>query len=228
MYQSDTGKPLPQPKSAEDEIPLTTASEVRYTIRQLKENKAPGPNNITNDLLKNTGEVLQTKLAELFDECLHQFKIPKDWQTVALILLCRTRDKTDLKKLQPISLLNNLYKLFTKIITYRLTEQLDMSQTREQADFRRGYSTIDHLQSVNQIIEKSNKYKMPLCHAFIVNTKAFNSLELPAVIEALEVGTSSNLPYLVHTSSFSSTFTAIIFHLFDNIKIPRYSYYTKE
>ena len=60
LYQSHIGKPLPQPKSAEDEIPLITASEARHAIRQLKENKASGPGNITNDLLKNTGEVLLT------------------------------------------------------------------------------------------------------------------------------------------------------------------------
>ena len=68
-----------------------------------------------------------------------------------------------------------------------MTEQLDIFQTREQAGIRQGYySTIDHLQSVNQAIEKSNKYKMPLCLAFIDYTKTFNSLELPALIHALK------------------------------------------
>ena len=137
MYQSDEGKPLPQPKSAEDEIPLITASEVRHAIRKPKKYKAPGPDNISNDLLKNTGKVLLTKLAELFNECLHQSKIPQDWQTAAIILLNKKEDKTDLNNYIPISLLNSLYKLFTKIITYRLTKQLDMSQTTEQAAFPR-------------------------------------------------------------------------------------------
>ena len=156
MYQSGIGKPLPQPKSAEDKIPLITASEVRHAIRQLKENKAPGSDYITNDLLKNTREVLLAKRAELFNECLHQSKIPKDWHTAAIILLYKKGDKTDFKKYRPISLLNSLYKLFTKLITYRLTAQLVMSQAREQTGFQRGYSTVDNLQSVNQVIEKSN------------------------------------------------------------------------
>ena len=121
-------------------------------------------------------EILLTKLAELFHECLHQSIIQKDWQTAAIIFLYKKGSKTDLKNYRPISLLNSLYKLFTKIITYRLTEQLDISQTREQAGFRLGlgYSTIDHLQSVNQVIEKSNEYKTPLCLAFVDQTKAFD------------------------------------------------------
>ena len=49
--------------------------------------KAPGPDNITHELIKNTREALLTKLAKLFYECLHQLKIPKDWQTAAVILL---------------------------------------------------------------------------------------------------------------------------------------------
>ena len=38
-----------------------------------------------------------------------------------------------------------LYKLFTRIITQRLTTKLDTYQPREQEGFRRGYSTMNHI-----------------------------------------------------------------------------------
>ena len=47
---------------------------------------------------------------------------------------------------------------------------LGFHQPREQAGFRAGYSTVDHLKVVNQLQEKVNKY-MPLCFAFIDNEK---------------------------------------------------------
>jgi len=66
--------PIP---SQTDQLPVLPIirSEERFAIRQLKENKSPGPDKITNDFLKNTGEALLKKLAELFIECLHQSKI---------------------------------------------------------------------------------------------------------------------------------------------------------
>ena len=67
-----------------------------------------------------------------------------------------------------------------------------MSQAREQTGFQRGYSTVDNLQSVNQVIVKSNESKMPLSLAFIDYTKAFDSLRV-AICDP-SFGTSNNPP----------------------------------
>ncbi|XP_037782019.1 uncharacterized protein LOC119578522 [Penaeus monodon] len=73
---------------------------------------------------------------------------------------------------RPISLLNNTYKLFTKIITNRVTRTLDENQPREQAGFRKVFSTIDHLHSVNQLIEKCAEYRIPLVIGLVDYNKA--------------------------------------------------------
>ena len=57
---------------------------------------------------------------------------------------------------------------------------------REQAGFRKGCSTTDHLQALNQIIEKSNEYNSPLCIGFIDFEKAFDTVEDFALFEAFK------------------------------------------
>ena len=58
-----------------------------------------------------------------------------------------------------ISLLSHMYKLFTRILQKRKKKErkkkkvLDENQPREQTGFRKGYSTVDHLQTINQLIE---------------------------------------------------------------------------
>ena len=62
---------------------------------------------------------------------------------------------------------------------------LDKNQPREQAGFRKKYSTVDHLQALNQVIEKSEEYQLPLVIGFIDYDKAFDSIEHFSIYEAL-------------------------------------------
>ena len=42
----------------------------------------------------------------------------------------------------------------------RMLRMLDQHQPREQAGFRSGFSTIDHIQVISQLREKADKYKI--------------------------------------------------------------------
>ena len=68
-----------------------------------------------------------------------------------------------------------MYKVFSNILLQRMIRTLDFHQPHEQAGFRVGYSTIDHLQVVNQLQEKANEYNMPLYFAFVDYEKALTA-----------------------------------------------------
>ena len=55
-------------------------------------------------------------------------------------------DMRDIKNYRPISLLSHMYKMFTRIIQKRMERFLDENQPREQVGFKKGYSTVDHLE----------------------------------------------------------------------------------
>ena len=110
---------------------------VELAIKQSKKGKAPELDNITIDLIEATGETIYTKLAALFNEYLiRESKVPGVWNEVIIILLYKKGDPNIISNHRSISLLNNIYKLFTKVITYRMTSTLDRNQRREQAGFR--------------------------------------------------------------------------------------------
>ena len=90
-----------------------------------------------------------------------------------MILIHKKGDNRDLKNYRPISLLSNIYKVFTKIFTFRLTRVLDENKPIEQVGFRSGYFTIDHIHTLNQLKEKCAEYQKPLCLAFVDYEKAF-------------------------------------------------------
>ena len=62
----------------------------------------------------------------------------------------------------PISLPSHMNIHFTRILQKGMEKVLD-EQPRKEARFRKGYSTVDHLQTINQLRETYNEYIGPLC-----------------------------------------------------------------
>uniref|UniRef100_A0A914WQ23 Reverse transcriptase domain-containing protein n=1 Tax=Plectus sambesii TaxID=2011161 RepID=A0A914WQ23_9BILA len=140
--------------SPENRCPPFLPEEVRSVLMQMKTGKTPGNDHITTEMLKHGHETLVPVLTQLFNTCLTRQATPKLMADSSTILLFKKGDPLKLKNYRPISLLSVIYKLLTKDINNRIEHILDESQPPEQAGFRRHFSTMDHLHSLNELIEK--------------------------------------------------------------------------
>ncbi len=169
-----------------EEIPLIINSEVRRVINRLKNNKAGGPDEIVNENIKYGGENMVKLLTMIFNDVLLTESIPKDWKWSNIILLHKKGEKKKIENYRPISLCPTIQKIFTKTIELRIRNLLNAQQPKEQAGFRPHYSTIDHLHTINMIIEKSNEYQFKIFLAFIDYKKAFDMVEHEYMVTALK------------------------------------------
>ena len=71
------------------------------------------------------------------------------------------------------------------MFTNGISATLDSNQPKENADFRSGYSTINQIHVINQVIEKYAEYTKPLCMAFINYDEVFDSVETSTVMKTL-------------------------------------------
>ncbi len=151
-----------------EELPDITA------VKEIKNKKCPGENGVPIEAIKLGGDALLQTVTKLFNKCLELEKVPKAWENAVITLLHKKGDITKLENYRPISLLATLYKLFMKIIAKRNTKKLDFYQPVEQAGFRSGFSTNDHLQVMRTLIEKCNEYKIGIVLIFIDFEKALD------------------------------------------------------
>ena len=147
----------------QNEIPDIILKEIEMALKSMPNNKTPGADQITTDMIKNGGTTVLKIIQKLFNRCLKEKKIPQYWNNSNSILIHRKGDCTDLKTYRPISLLSHLYKLFAKILFNRLKNKLEKTEYREQAGSKKGFSTIDRIHTLNQILEKTKEFNLPLC-----------------------------------------------------------------
>ena len=146
----------------EDDIPLTppdfdndgeeilncevTESEIRKCIRNLKNSKSPGADDVLNEYLKCTSTLLMPLYVLLFN-ILETGIMPSKWVEGIIVPIFKNKgDPLSADNYRPITLLSCIGKLFTAVLNERLTTYLDEFGLLDenQAGFRRNYSTSYH------------------------------------------------------------------------------------
>ena len=94
---------------------------------------------------------------------------------------------------RPISILQILYKAFSRIVCERISGELESEQTRDQAGFRKGYSCEDHLLVITLVAEMHLHSGSPLWIAALDFKKAFDSVSHASMWDSmLEHGVHEN------------------------------------
>ena len=105
--------------------------------------------------------------------------VPHDWPVGNIIPIYKQKGgPTDPENYRPITLLSCLGKLFTSIINNRLQlfiEKYDKISLN-QAGFRKGFSTVDHIFALNMLINLIQNRRKKLFCAFIDLKRAFNTV----------------------------------------------------
>ena len=179
-----------------DTIPKILLEEVQHILKILKRKKAAGPDGISPELLKLGGPFLEQLLLKLFNNMISTGIFPEDFKKSEIVTIFKKGDVLKCDNFRPINLLNQVYKILMQIIYKRIANTLIESLPPTQAAYQPGRNTVEQIQALQQLIEKSKEYNVEGYICFIDYAKAFDSLHQSKLWQALQDHTNVSPAYI--------------------------------
>lgn len=154
-------------------------NELIEASRKLKNNKACGFDNITNEMIKCSIEIMSTCLIKLFNHILHSEKYPASWSKGYINPIYKRKgDKSEPCNYRGITISSCLGKLFTYIINSRFNEFLLKNKIlkNEQIGFIPGNRTSDHIFVLKTLFDFAKMKKTSLYLCFVDFKSAFDTV----------------------------------------------------
>jgi hypothetical protein len=177
----DLGEPTETISEEEPSI-----AEINIAVKQLKNNKAAGADEITAEALKAGGDLLAQRLHSLITLIWQSESIPMTWKHAIIVPVYKKGDKHDCKNYRGISLLSIVSKVFMRIIQRRIQNRKEEITREEQAGFRVGRGCCDQIFTLRQLLEQRIRCGKRLIIVFIDFAAAFDSVHQPALWNALK------------------------------------------
>jgi hypothetical protein len=147
-------------------------------IKRLTKGKAPGPDNIPNDIIKTLPPQCHDLIFLFFQHCYKQREIPTQWKHSKTILLHKKEDPTQLANYRPIALANTIYKLYTSTLTTLLTSygEQHILLHFSQEGFRPQRNTSRQIQMIIASVEDARLTNKDIYITYIDFINAFGSI----------------------------------------------------
>jgi len=184
-----TGEPFVRDLMTTETVYTTPFSlgEIETAAKSLPNKKAPGPDEIPNEVIKVAVACFPQRFSEVYNECWSKGRFPATWKTGRLVLLNKPGRPLDSPSAyRPICLLDGCGKLLEKLVVSRLRNHTSNSIADNQYGFRQGRSTLDALRRLKEIVGEATTGRVTRMVGMLTLDvrNAFNSAPWKAILEA--------------------------------------------
>jgi Reverse transcriptase (RNA-dependent DNA polymerase) len=154
--------------------------EIISVIKLTANSKAPGPTLIPYEVFKHMGNKGIEVIKKLFNDIIKEGILPLDWVSSWVTLIPKPKNwEGNLEITRPITLMETLRKIFTKILTIRLSEILKTNNILSGNNYAGlpGGRTSYPIHILNNTIEDAREHKKELWLLFQDISKAFDSVD---------------------------------------------------
>ena len=145
------------------DAPPFSSEELITALKQMKSGKTKDTSGIVAEMIKYGGGSLHDAILEVFNDLLCPEALPPaSWKRSRLTVLFKKNDPKCVKNYRPIAIIPILYKLFSRMLCNRIQSDVFTRLSPDQAAYRQGYSTDDHLVTVILLIERCKEFNQDL------------------------------------------------------------------
>ena len=152
--------------------------EVAKCIDSLKSGKAVATDNISNEIIKASKDIIAPFIVSLFNKIIEHEIFPEAWALGLILPLFKSGDTLDVNCYRGITINSCLSKLFMLILNNRLQSFCDQKNVIRfnQIGFRKSFRSADHIFTLKTLIDQSFDDGEPLHVCFVDFKKAYDSV----------------------------------------------------
>ena len=159
--------------------------ELNKVIDAQKNNKAPGPDNCTAELIKWLDQDNRGKLLDIYNNILDSDVYPESLKLANIVSIFKKGDATKMQNYRPIALLQVLYKLFAAMIKNRLLQTYEPWVQASQFGFRPKKSTSQAIFIARRLMDISERTGTNLTITLLDWKMAFDKVDQQKLLQVL-------------------------------------------
>lgn len=140
----------------------------------MKQGKAPGPDGVFPEFLKNLGNLAKQWLLDFFNDLLRTGEIPNVFRHSKILAILKPGKPADVSSsYRPIALLSMTYKLLKRLLYNRISPSVEDVLIQQQAGFRAKRNCTDQVLALSTFIEAG---LMKTACAFVDLSSAYDTV----------------------------------------------------
>ena len=160
------------------------AAEISAAITGTHTGKSMGTDGLTNEVFLSLTHVAVERLSDWFSRVLSgRLPWPEVWTLADVLMLPKKALPSSIKEYRPIAITAVSYKIFMRIVTRRLQDQLGSLFCGGQAAGRRGGQVSEVVSLVDCFLCRAREWSHPAYVLGLDVEAAFDSLEWTAILE---------------------------------------------
>ena len=164
-----------------------TLQNVSNALKKLKNNRACGPDNIPNELLKYSGNSFSVQFAPIINECFetHTY-IDAIGKSILTPLQKPGKPKGPPKSLRPLNLLNGVRKVLSIVCSNRIQDNVNYYTGPWQCGYKQNRSCADIVWSQRMLISIMLRKQHEFYKMGIDMSSAFDTIKRSTILRLLE------------------------------------------
>ena len=162
-----------------------TKEEVIQVLREMEGDKAPGPDGFTMTFFQKCWSV-EKDVMDVFEYFHQHFVFEQSMNASFLTLIPKKCNAVNIKDFRPISLVESVYKLLSKVLANRLRAVLDNLISETQNSFVGGRQILDSMLIANKCLDSRLKSQLPGVVCKLDIEKAYDHVNWEALFYLLD------------------------------------------